>query len=322
MHELKNNFYGEAVQRIASTKKCKVYKMANETGNGMITQYSVFAGIDLLYNDFHMENGFNENKLPHHDVMEINHCKEGRFECELKNKDCAYLGAGDLSITMLATQSISTSFPLAHYHGISIIINIPIAIETIKQVSKTLGGISIDIEEIKKRLCSDNSCFVIRGLKSVDHIFSELYSVPDEYMKGYFRIKIIELLMFLSSVDKKDYQEEKRYFYHSQVKAVKAIRNYMVKNVEEHITLEQLSVKFNIPLTSMKNCFKGVYGTSIYAYMKQYRIQDAALQLLRTSDSVTEIANRLGYENPSKFAEAFKAQMSMTPSEYRKTLSK
>lgn len=72
----------------------------------------------------------------------------------------------------------------------------------------------------------------------------------------------------------------------------------------------------------MKNCFKGIYGISIYAYLKDYRINTAALLLRQTNESITQIANRIGYENPSKFSDAFKKNMGMLPSEYRKSLSK
>lgn len=321
MDHLDDDFYGAAVQRVVSAGHCQVYRMHNETGEGRITRYAVFPGIDLSYNDFHMADGFNENKRPRENVLEINHCKEGRFECELKNGDCTYLGAGDLSVTMLSTQSVATSFPLAHFHGISITIDISVAVETMQRLSQALGGVSIDIEKIRKNLCSAQPCIVLRGLPSVEHIFSELYTVPREYRQGYFRIKILELLMFLSSVKASDFQEERSYFYHSQVKAVKEIRRYMVEHIKEHPTLEELSARFGIPLTSMKNCFKGVYGASVYAYMKDYRIQTAAFLLRDTPDSVTEIANQVGYENPSKFAGVFRKKMGVTPSAYRKSLS-
>lgn len=321
MRYLPNDFYGETVQRVADTEKLRVYKMQNETGEGMITQYPVFPGVDLLYNDFHMENGFNENKNPRENVMEINHCREGRFECELKNGDCTYLGAGDLSVTMLSTETRSTSFPLEHFHGISIVIDIPSAVETIRRFSEIVGGISIDFEKIREKFCPDNTCFVMRGIPEVEHIFSELYIVSSEYQKGYFCVKVMELLLFLSAIEP-EIDRERRYFYQSQVQAVKAIRSYMIENIKEHFTLNQLSEKFGIPLTSMKNCFKGVYGMPIYTYMKQYRVQQAALLLRTTTNSVTDIANKLGYENPGKFSGVFKELMGTTPTEYRKSLSK
>lgn len=45
---------------------------------------------------------------------------------------------------------------------------------------------------------------------------------------------------------------------------------------------------------TMKTCFKSVYGCSIYAYMKSYRMQATMLLLRDTVDSITEIvAKRL-----------------------------
>ena len=80
----------------------------------------------------------------------------------------------------------------------------------------------------------------------------------------------------------------------------------MTADLRNHYTLQELSEKFEIPLTSMKVCFKGVYGCSIYAYMKSYRMQAATILLRDTSDSITEIAAKMGYDNPSKFSEVFK----------------
>ena len=48
------------------------------------------------------------------------------------------------------------------------------------------------------------------------------------------------------------------------------------------------------------------------------RIKKAAKDLVNTNDSILSIANRYGYENASKFAEAFRVIMGHKPSEYRK----
>ena len=138
----------------------------------------------------------------------------------------------------------------------------------------------------------------------------------------YLKVKVLELLMFLNQVSLQDYQEERRYFARNQVQTIKKVQEYMTADLRNHYTLQELSEKFEIPLTSMKVCFKGVYGCSIYAYMKSYRMQAAAILLRDTSDSITEIAAKMGYDNPSKFSEAFKKEFGELPSEFRKKLSK
>jgi AraC-like DNA-binding protein len=309
------DLYGPGVKIIQQTDEFSVYKMESDSGEGFMTSYQVFPGIELLYNDFHMGNCFN-NKRPCSGIMEINHCRQGRFECDFDNGSYVYLEEGDLSVNMLGNKTKNSCFPLEHYHGVSVIIDLS---EAANSISSVLNDISIDLYGLRDKLCFNNQCFIMRAKDSVEHIFSELYTVPDKVKYGYFKLKVLELLLFLSVVDISHSKNECQYFHKSQVGIVKAIKEYMTCNLEYHYTLNELSSRFCIPLTAMKLCFKGVYGTSIYAFMRSYRMQVAAVLLREGTDSVTEIANKVGYINSSKFAFAFKQVMSMPPLEYRKT---
>ena len=83
-------------------------------------------------------------------------------------------------------------------------------------------------------------------------------------------------------------------------------------------TIEQLAQEVGLSPTALKSCFKGIYGSSVYAYQKEYRLQLAQKLLLETDCTVAEIAHRVGYENPNKFSSAFREAAGMTPTEYRK----
>jgi AraC-like DNA-binding protein len=314
------DFFDPEVQKIVSEDGCTIYKMQNITGEGVITHYEILPGIELFYNDFHMSDGQNQNKLPHADILEINHCREGRFECEFTNGDYQYLGAGELSINRLTNKTTSTCFPLSHYHGISITFNLPRADQTIRQIESVIGGLNIDIFAIAEKFCKNDTCFVLRSQSEIEHIFSELYHVKPQMISYYLKVKVLELLMFLNHVSIQDYQREKRYFPKNQVQTIRKIQEYITANLCNHYTLQELSEKFKIPLTSMKLCFKGVYGCSVYTYMKSYRMQAAMILLRETSDSITEIATKMGYSNPSKFSEAFKKEFGELPSIYRKKI--
>ena len=284
------DFFDPEIQKIVSEDGCSIYRMKNVTGEGVITRYEILPGIELFYNDFHMSDGQNQNKLPHSDVLEINHCREGRFECEFANGDYQYVGAGDLAINRLTNETTSTYFPLSHYHGISITIDLPTADQTMKRIESVIGGLNIDVFSIADKFCKNDTCIVLRTQSKIEHIFSELYRVEPRMIAYYLKVKVLELLMFLNQVSLQDYQEERRYFARNQVQTIKKVQEYMTADLRNHYTLQELSEKFEIPLTSMKVCFKGVYGCSIYAYMKSYRMQAATILLRDTSDSITEIA--------------------------------
>lgn len=128
----------------------------------------------------------------------------------------------------------------------------------------------------------------------------------------------MELFFLLS-----EYQADKP-FYSSEcfsgiyIKKVKAIKTDITENLYKKIRLKELSKKYNIGVTMLKNCFKAVYGKPVFVYRKEYKMQAAARLLKMTDKSVTEIAASVGYENPNKFSSAFKKMFARSPREYRK----
>lgn len=161
------DLYGPEVRIVKQTDDFAVYKMESDRGEGVMTSYQVFPGIELLYNDFHMGNCFN-NKRPCADIREINHCRQGRFECDFHNGAFVYLEEGDLAVNMLSNRTKNSCFPLEHYHGASVVVDLPVAAQSISFV---LNDISIDLYALRAKLCFDDQCFIMRAKDSVEHIF-------------------------------------------------------------------------------------------------------------------------------------------------------
>ncbi|WP_325256318.1 helix-turn-helix domain-containing protein [Oscillibacter sp.] len=309
-----------AIAGIIRGENCSVYKMENETGEGVITRYPVFPGIELLYDDIHMSCGVAHREDPRADLLEINHCRTGRFECEFSDGRAVYLGEGDLAVNVMTNRTRETWFPLSHYHGITIAVDIPVADRVLRQVSEALGeGLYCDLFAMRDRLCAHNSCFVMRAADSIQHIFSELYHAPEDLRAGYFKLKVMELFLFLGSPEITAQGEDRLYVDRSQAEQIKSVRQYLIEHLDRRITLQTLSQTFSFPLTSMKKCFKEVYGTTINAYLQAYRMHTAAGLLRETRLDVTEIAGKVGYQNASKFSEVFRQHTGHTPTEYRKT---
>lgn len=307
-------FCGNNITVIESYEDFTIYKMEDAKGEGTMTCYNVFPGIDLIYNDFHMESCISEFQKKV-EMIGIDHCREGRIEWEFNNNSYMYLQEGDMQINTRDHHAIGFGFPLKHYHGITVAIYIE---EASKTLCNILDGFSVDLQDLSEKFRSSEVPFIMRTDDSIKHIFSELYRVPDKVRKNYFKIKVLELLLFLSVLDVPINSGERPYFPKKQVDKVKAIMKYITGNIDKHFTLNELSLQFNIPLTSLKICFKGVYGTSIYAYMRSYRMHAAAVMLRETNESIISIAGKVGYNNPSKFAAAFKEIMGMTPAKYQK----
>lgn len=292
---------------------CTVYKMDCTDGLGLMTVYEVYPGIQIIYNDFEATSCEWDGQ-PGKSILEINHCREGREGSRLLSGSCLYLGEGDMSIHAMDNCSPEMTFPLKHYRGISVVINLNAVAENPPEILSESG---IDILGFKEKFCADGDCFIMRAKNEIEHIFSELYSVPDFLQKSYFKLKVQELLLFLSVIDVSKEKQREQYTA-PQVEIVKEIHQKLVSNLQERPTIEELSKEFLINTATLKNTFKGIYGQPIGTYMKEYRIRQAAVLLRQTQATIAEIASQVGYENQSKFATAFRDVMMIPPAEYRK----
>ena len=284
----------------------------NETGDSEMVSYTVFPGIKLVYRSVHMASCPGD-PVAKGNFIEIHHCREGRIERQFDD-DFFYLAPGDLAIVRTSELSNEYGFPLGHYHGISIMIDEDNAPECF---SRFLEDVKVNPVAVADRLCKNGRCFVIRSENYIEHLFSELYSVPDSYRNGYFKIKIMELLLVLSEVDPSTTDSGTPSLPKAQVELAKKIAAYLTEHIDQHVTAKELSKRFHLSQTHLRNVFRDVYGVPVYSYMRIQKMQLAAIQLTHTAMSVLEIANACGYTNASKFASAFREVMGETPVDYR-----
>ncbi len=303
------------VDLVVSTDECKVMEVVNETGEGIMTMYEIFPGIYLMYNDFHME--AYESEFQHADtLLAIDHCREGRIEME-GDGIYYYLEKGDLLIDTRVHHKGRVRFPLSHYHGITIAFQPEFAEKALKELMPSL---EIDLTGLANKYCGNRQPYVVRTDPSIENLFSQLYRIPKKSRKDYFRIKILELLVYLRDLDFEEHKAEKAYFYKSQVEKIHGIHELITRDLTKKYTQEQLAGQFSIGITQMKQCFRSIYGQSIYSYLKSFRMNKAAEMLLMNEKlKVTEIAAACGYESAAKFGQAFKAQFGIPPLEYRKS---
>ncbi|WP_313133165.1 helix-turn-helix domain-containing protein [Anaerocolumna sp.] len=313
---MKFNFIEETqMVPLIENEECSIHQIKNESGEGIMTTYQIFPGVFISYNDYHMES-FDSTFTTNRNLFCIDHCREGRLEYASGQGTYSYVEAGDLKLDRRISHQGHFEFPLAHYHGLMIAFDMDFAVGALEDEIKNFP---VNLVMLQKKFCDGKYPIVIHDAPAIEHIFSELYVVPEKIRIPYSKIKIYELLLYLDVLEVPENQYEKPYFYKTQVEKIKAIRKMMIENRETHYTQEELSVCFDIPITTMKNCFKNVYGSPINTYMRVYRMNQAAVLLKNERNlSVTDIAGKLGYDSPSKFSAAFKRVIGSAPLDYRK----
>lgn len=86
------------------------------------------------------------------------------------------------------------------------------------------------------------------------------------------------------------------------------------------VQLATVAEQFGMSLRSFNRRFKQATGISPLSYLQQIRM-DSARDLLASSNlSVTEVAEKVGYQDTSHFSRLFKQTYKLTPSDYRQTI--
>lgn len=303
------------IEEMTETAQATLYE-GNETGEGTMRCFEIAPGIQITYNDLNMDSCFQQIRFEKN-FLQINHCLEGCYECELESGTVSFLGEGDLCVDYLSKDKqvfLGSRIPLKKYRGITVLLEMETAQCTLDQGFQQAH---INLEQIRNRLCSDGRSLIIKSKHEIDHIFSELYSVDERIQVPYFWIKVIELLLFLSLLDDSAVQRPQQ-FSADISKRTQEVYQYVIENPFTKDTIQDLAYMFGMAESSLKRCFKSISGVSIGAFMKRKRIEAAAEMLISESTlSIGEVGNIAGYENQSKFSAAFKSVMGVTPQTYR-----
>lgn len=301
--------YGEDAAVLHRDEECTVYCLSTAEGEVRRTVYLVFPGISLIYNDAH-QCACRLERLDPPGLLEIHHCREGRIEYAYGGEHY-FLAPGDLSVVSREDGPGAACFPTGHYHGITVTLDPERAPDCLSCI---LQDVDVRPGALAEKFCAGSGCFVARSSARVEHIFSELYAVPDDLRRGYFKVKVLELLLFLSALD---VPGEKRVYSGAQVRLAQSARDLLLQSTEDDLTTAELAQKLGASASQLAASFRGVYGMTPAAFLRAQKMHGAA-QLLRTSDrTVLDIAGQFGYDNASKFARAFRSVIGVSPSAYR-----
>ncbi len=104
---------------------------------------------------------------------------------------------------------------------------------------------------------------------------------------------------------------------------VKEAIRYIEQHYSDHISLEDLANSIHISKSECCRCFKRALQLSPIEYLMRYRILKAS-HLIQANDpvsqSISDLAFSVGFNNVSYFNKVFKQYMKCTPREYKKGL--
>lgn len=281
-----------------------------QDGTADMWLYDISPGVQLMVVDFASESCFRNSEKQN--VIGINHCRKGRFECKFDSRNYLYLGEGDIALNSQMHPPIASSFPQKYFYGSTIIL-FPEIMKTVPE----LQAFQISAEKITEKYSLETRTPVFRRNAEIEHVYQELYAHLGHPSLTFLRLKVLELLYHFQS-RQTVFEENQEYLSGETVERIKHVREHLIRDMERRTNLKELALEHNLSLTQLKDGFRQIYGESPYAYLRNYKMHRAAQLLRQTNRKISEIALELGYQNPSKFSEAFYAVTGRKPSDYRR----
>jgi AraC family transcriptional regulator len=99
---------------------------------------------------------------------------------------------------------------------------------------------------------------------------------------------------------------------------LKQVTTWIESHLAEEFDLERLAAEVSLSKFHFHRLFKQATGISPAKFQLNARISQARRLLRESKQSVVAIAANLGYSSPSHFAQVFRRETRMTPTEYRR----
>lgn len=145
----------------------------------------------------------------------------------------------------------------------------------------------------------------------------ENHSLSPHFQCLYILGKVYELFTLYFS-ESENMQKENCPFLDNEKDArkLKEAREILLNDLTNPPTVKELSNLSGLTEYKLKEGFKQVYGTTVYGFVLDKKMEIAREKLESSDVQVKEIAFDLGYENPSHFIAAFKKKYGVTPKQF------
>lgn len=161
------------------------------------------------------------------------------------------------------------------------------------------------------------------------HIFSHIQSVlnlNNEKMPGYELLTKSELLIvwkyLYDYVSSQNGQAQIKLSLQDEHRVKQAIL-YIQEHYMEQITLDDISNSIMVSKSECCRCFKRTLNITPFEYLMQYRIAESTKRMYKKpTESISEVACSVGFNNTSYFNKIFKKIMHCTPTHYRNNMKK
>lgn len=168
---------------------------------------------------------------------------------------------------------------------------------------KKLFGSSMEHTNVKVNIIEDK--YIYDELKA---IFNNIL-LENKSFEYTLENKIIDILKKYVTFDVEIIKEENSFLYD--------VEKYILDNIDEQITLKDISLKIGYNESYITRIFKKEFGLTPHAFIVNKKINKAKRQLQNSQDlSIAQLSNDVGFYDQSHLNKVFKRMHAISPNKY------
>ncbi len=148
------------------------------------------------------------------------------------------------------------------------------------------------------------------------------YSVHTGFCKRLFlESKVIELLALqLSQFEQEEVNEPLNRLTREDLDKMHEVKKILISNIDSQFSLRTLAHMVGTNEFNLKKNFKTAFGTTVYGYFNQYKMEQAKMMLLEGDSKISEVSSKIGYKHATHFTSAFKKYFGYLPTKIKMTM--
>lgn len=319
MNDLRNEFTIKNLVKLNEESKGRTtYNILPKYGKGKFITYEIIKGLYLIYSEAKyidkVENTTHKNFSD--SVININYVLEGSIGIYKMNGRCTIANGGYSMYYAGIDAGFNGEFNKdERCQSITIFCYVEEIKESMKQILEVSKK---KLEEYYNKIFQSKEVIIIKTNTLITCKVNEIFKYIISDNIELIRLRTMELL--LNEMTNYNLINRKKYYTRDLTDKIERVKKLIDDRYYEDFTIKYLSERENISVSSLKTCFKDLYGNSIYAYKKQCRMEKSKQLLLKTDFKIYQIADQVGYLNPEKYTQAFKKAYGLTPTGYRKNI--
>jgi AraC-like DNA-binding protein len=174
-------------------------------------------------------------------------------------------------------------------------------------------------EYLSKLLASNHTFSLIEQLPpSILQIVKDisLFDIQDAFDRLVLDNKVLEFTIWaLKTLEKRESPKTFVTMNKCDLQAILSIQQTLIDNFATSLPIAVLAKKAGMSESKLKIAFRQVFGTSIYQYVINCRMEKAYEMLEKEKRMIGDVSDALGYINQSQFTKRFKQHFNMLPTE-------